>query len=84
MPAPFERLCPVIDAIPADIHLEVSEELEVQFSSSSGLLNGLESSQLLVSTAPDNNGPSFLDPQMLEEERDGMARKMGESLHRRR
>ena len=47
MPAHFKRLCSVIDAIPPDIHFELSEESYLQFPSSSGLSQGLESHHLL-------------------------------------
>merc|ERR1712000_801282 len=46
MPAHFKSLCSAIDAIPPDIHFEVSEESDLQFPSSSGLSQGLESHHL--------------------------------------
>ena len=63
MPAHFKRLCSAIDAIPPDIHFEVSEESELQFPSSSGLSQGLESHHLSESVATDDEEPRFLEPQ---------------------
>ncbi|KAK5263399.1 hypothetical protein LTR96_011189 [Exophiala xenobiotica] len=63
MPAHFKRLCSVIDAIPPDIHFELSEESELQFPASSGLSQGLESHHLSESGATGDDELSLLDPQ---------------------
>jgi hypothetical protein len=63
MPAHFKRLCSAIDAIPPDIHFEVSEESELQFPSSSGLSQGLESHHLSESVATDDDELRPQDPQ---------------------
>nr|KAK5432267.1 hypothetical protein LTR18_011208 [Exophiala xenobiotica] len=63
MPAHFKRLCSVIDAIPPDIHFEVSEESDLQFPSSSGLSQGLESHHLSDSGATGDDELRLLDPQ---------------------
>ncbi|KAK5550503.1 hypothetical protein LTR46_011499 [Exophiala xenobiotica] len=63
MPVHFKRLCSAIDAIPLNIRFEVSEESDLQFPSSSGLSQGLESHHLSESAATDDDGLSFLDPQ---------------------
>jgi hypothetical protein len=63
MPAHFKRLCSVIDAIPPDIHFELSEESELQFASSSGLSQGLESHHLSESVATDTDELRPLEPQ---------------------
>ncbi|KAK5442664.1 hypothetical protein LTS15_010982 [Exophiala xenobiotica] len=60
IPTHFKRLCSAIDAIPPDIHFEVSEESDLQFPSS-GLSQGLESHHLSESAATDDDGLSFLD-----------------------
>ncbi|RMD41992.1 hypothetical protein DV735_g3134, partial [Chaetothyriales sp. CBS 134920] len=51
MPAHLERLCSAIDAIPPDINFEISEGSNLQFSSSSGLSQSVESHQLSDSGA---------------------------------
>jgi hypothetical protein len=56
MPAHFERLCSAIDAIPPDIHFELSEESVLQFSSSPGLSQDLESRHLSEPGAIDDEG----------------------------
>jgi hypothetical protein len=63
MPAHFKRLCSAIDAIPPDIHFELSEESELQFPSSSGLSQGMESHHLSESVATDDNELRLLEPQ---------------------
>jgi hypothetical protein len=63
MPVYFKRLYSVIDVIPPDIYFEVSEESDLQFPSSLGLSQGLESHYLSESAATDDDGLSFLDPQ---------------------
>lgn len=63
MPIHFKRLCSAIDAIPPDIHFEVSEESELQFPSSSGLSQGLESHHLSDSGAIVDDELRLLDPQ---------------------
>jgi hypothetical protein len=63
MPAHFKRLCSVIDAMPPDIHFELSEESELQFASSSGLSQGLESHHLSESVATDDDELRPLEPQ---------------------
>ncbi|KIW36769.1 uncharacterized protein PV06_11058 [Exophiala oligosperma] len=68
MPAHFKRLCAAIDAIPPDIHFEVSEDSELQFPSSSGLSQGLESHHLSEQGAMDDEGLSLLDSQVLTPE----------------
>ena len=62
MPTHFKRLCSAIDAIPPDIHFEVSEGSDQQFSSSSGLSQGLESHHLSESGAPDDDELRLLNP----------------------
>merc|ERR1711939_658333 len=68
MPAHFERLCSVIDAIPPDIHFGLSEESDPQFPSSSGLSQGLESHHLSDSGATGDDELSFLDPEKVTPE----------------
>jgi len=68
MPAHFKRLCAAIDAIPPDIHFEVSEDSELQFTSSSGLSQGLESHHLSEPGAMDDEGLSLLDSQVVTPE----------------
>jgi hypothetical protein len=68
MPAHFERLCSVIDAIPPDIHFGLSEESDLQFPSSSGLSQGLESHHLSDSGATGDDELSFLDPEKVTPE----------------
>ncbi|KIW36719.1 uncharacterized protein PV06_11018 [Exophiala oligosperma] len=63
IPAHFKKLCSAIDAIPPDIHFEVSEESELQFPSSSGLSQGLESHHLSDSGATSDDELRLLDPQ---------------------
>ncbi|KAG9772805.1 hypothetical protein KCU88_g6021, partial [Aureobasidium melanogenum] len=63
MPGHFKRLCSAIDAIPPDIHFELSEESDLQFPSSSGLSQGLESHHLAESEAAGDDELSLLDPQ---------------------
>jgi hypothetical protein len=63
MPAHFKRLCSVIDAIPSDIHFELSEESDLKYPSSSGLSQGLESHHLSDSGATDHDELRLLDPQ---------------------
>jgi hypothetical protein len=63
MPVHFKRLCSVIDAIPPDIHFELSEESELQFPPSSGLSQGLESHHLSESVATDDDALRLLDSQ---------------------
>jgi len=63
MPAHFKKLCSAIDAIPPDIHFEVSEESDLQFPSSSGLSQGLESHHLSEPGATDDDELRLLDPQ---------------------
>jgi hypothetical protein len=53
----------VVDAIPPDIQFELSEGSELQFPSSSGLSQGLESHHLSGSVTTDDDGLRFLDPQ---------------------
>ncbi|KAG9779722.1 hypothetical protein HRR80_002798 [Exophiala dermatitidis] len=68
MPAHFKRLCSAIDAIPPDIHFEVSEESDLQFPSSSGLSQGLESHNLSDLGAIGDDELRLLDPQELTPE----------------
>ncbi|KAK5310763.1 hypothetical protein LTR93_011949 [Exophiala xenobiotica] len=63
MPAHFKNLCSAIDAIPPNIHFELSEESDLQFPSSSGLSQGLESHHLSESGATGDDELSLLDPQ---------------------
>ena len=63
MPAHFKRLCSAIDAIPPDIHFELSEESDLQFPSSSGLSQGLESHHLSDSGATGDDELRLLDTQ---------------------
>jgi hypothetical protein len=63
MPVHFKRLCSVIDAIPPGIQFELSEGSELQFPSSSGLSQGLESHHLSESVATDDDELRLLDPQ---------------------
>jgi hypothetical protein len=63
MPAHFKRLCSAIDAIPPDIHFELSEESELQFPASSRLSQGLESHHLSKPGATGDDELSLLDPQ---------------------
>jgi hypothetical protein len=62
MPAHFKKLCMAIDAIPSDIHFELSGESELQFASS-GLSQDLEGHLLSESAATDDERLSILDPQ---------------------
>jgi hypothetical protein len=62
VPAHFKRLCSAIDVIPSDIHFELSEEPDLQFPSSSGLSQGLESHHLSESVATDDDELRLLDP----------------------
>ncbi|KAL9027219.1 MAG: hypothetical protein Q9196_004232 [Gyalolechia fulgens] len=41
MPSHFARLCSVIDALPADLNFELSEQSELQFPEQTGLSQGL-------------------------------------------
>ncbi|KAK5312873.1 hypothetical protein LTR93_011144 [Exophiala xenobiotica] len=68
MPAHFKRLCTAIDAIPPDIHFEVSEESELQFPSSSGLSQGLESHHLSEPGSMDDERLNLLDSQVVTPE----------------
>ena len=68
MPAHFKRLCSAIDAIPPDIHFELSEESELQFPSSSGLSQGLESHHLSDSGTTGDDELRLLDPQQVTPE----------------
>ncbi|KAK5253999.1 hypothetical protein LTR40_011058 [Exophiala xenobiotica] len=63
MPGHFKKLCSAIDAIPPDIHFEVSQESELQFPSSSGLSQGLESHHLSDSGATGDDELRLLDTQ---------------------
>ena len=63
MPGHFKKLCSAIDAIPPDIHFEVSQESELQFPSSSGLSQGLESHHLSESGATGDDELRLLDTQ---------------------
>ncbi|KAK5548032.1 hypothetical protein LTR46_011978 [Exophiala xenobiotica] len=63
MPGHFKKLCSAIDAIPPDIHFEVSQESELQFPSSSGLSQGLESHNLSDSGATGDDELRLLDTQ---------------------
>ncbi len=63
MPAHFQRLCSAIDAIPPNIHFKLSEASELQFPSSSGLPQGLESHHLSESGATGGDGLNFQGPQ---------------------
>ena len=63
MPGHFKRLCSAIDAIPPDIHFELSDESDVQFPSSSGLSQGLESHHLSDSGATGDDELRLVDPQ---------------------
>ena len=63
VPAHFKRLCSAIDVIPPDIHFELSEGSDLQFPSSYGLSQDLESHQLSESAAADDDGLRLLDPQ---------------------
>jgi len=63
MPAHFKRLCSAIDAIPPDIQFELSEESDLQFPSSSGLSQGLESHHLSDSATTGDDELRLLDPQ---------------------
>lgn len=60
MPAHFQRLCSVIDAIPLNVNFELSEIAELQFASSSGLAQGLQSHHTSQPAATDDE-PEFLD-----------------------
>ena len=62
MPTHFKKLCSAIDAIPPDIHFELSEESELHVTSS-GLSQDLEGHLLSESTATDDEGLSILGPQ---------------------
>ncbi|OAP58973.1 hypothetical protein AYL99_06270 [Fonsecaea erecta] len=62
MPTHFKMLCSAIDAIPLDINFEVSEESNLQFPSSSGISQGLESHHLSESAPTDNDGLGSLGP----------------------
>ena len=68
MPTHFERLCSAIDAIPPDVHFELSEESELRFPSSSGLSHSLESRHLSESAATDDDVLSFLESQKVTPE----------------
>jgi hypothetical protein len=63
MPGHFKRLCSAIDVIPPDIHFELSEESELQFPSSCGLSQGLESHHHSEPGAFDDDELMLLDPQ---------------------
>lgn len=63
MPTHFDRLCSAIDAIPPDIHFEVSEESELHFTLSSGLSQGLKRQHLSESGVTDDDERRLLDPQ---------------------
>ncbi|OQV09883.1 hypothetical protein CLAIMM_13961, partial [Cladophialophora immunda] len=63
MPTHFRRLCSVIDAIPPNIHFEVSEESDLQFPLSSGLSQGLESHHLSDTGTIGDDELRLLDPQ---------------------
>ncbi|KAK5202926.1 hypothetical protein LTR41_011342 [Exophiala xenobiotica] len=63
MPAHLKKLCSAIDAIPPDIHFELSEEPDLQFPASSGLSQGLESHHLSDSGATGDDELRLLDPQ---------------------
>jgi hypothetical protein len=56
MPAHFKRICSAIDAIPSDLHFEVSEESELQFPSSSGLSAGVGSQYLSSDSGTTDRG----------------------------
>jgi hypothetical protein len=62
MPTHFRRLCSAIDALPPDIHFELSEESELQFPLASGLSQGLESHHLSESVATDDDDLRSLEP----------------------
>ena len=68
MPAHFKRLCLAINAIPLDIHFELSKESDPQFPPSSGLSQGLESHHLSDSGATGDDELSFLDPEKVTPE----------------
>jgi len=63
VPIHFKRLYSAIDTIPPDIHFKLSEESELQFASSSGLSQGLDSHHLSESVATDDEEPRLLDSQ---------------------
>ncbi|KXL43489.1 hypothetical protein M433DRAFT_69849 [Acidomyces richmondensis BFW] len=63
MPTHFKRLCSAIDAIPPDIHFEVSEESVLRYPSLSGLSQGLESHHFSDSGATGDDELRLLDPQ---------------------
>ncbi|KAK5188911.1 hypothetical protein LTR47_011217 [Exophiala xenobiotica] len=64
----FTKLCSAVNAIPPDIHFELSEESDPQFPSSSGLAQGLESHHLSESGATGGDELSFLDPEKVTPE----------------
>lgn len=68
MPAHYKRLCSAIDAIPPDIHFDVPEGMDLQFPSSSGLSQDLESHHLSELGAMDDDGLSLLDSQVVTPE----------------
>lgn len=68
MPAHFKRLCSAIDAIPLDIHFELSEGSELQFPSSSRLPQGLESHHLSEPGPTKDDELKLLDPQEVTSE----------------
>ena len=58
----FKKLFLAMDAIPSAIHSELSEEFDLQFSSSSGLPQCLESHVQSESVVPDDDGLKMMDP----------------------
>ena len=54
MPTHFERLCSVIDTLPADLDFELSQQSELQFPEISGLSQELEGHHLLQQSNADS------------------------------
>lgn len=65
MPAHFKRFCVAIDDIPPNIHFELSDEPDLQFSPSSGLSQSLQIHHLSESMVAADDGFRLLDSQEL-------------------
>ena len=63
MPKHFERLCKVIDQLPADVNFEVSQQSELHFTERSGLSQDLRASHLAQSFASSKSSPEPVDNQ---------------------